>query len=264
MMPVYLQSLGIAAPGLPGWEMARAVLSGGATYQYEPLQLTAPELLPATERRRSSDSVRLALRVAAEALACEQATALQPAAIFSSAYGDPVITHKLCELLSGTPPMASPTLFHNSVHNAPAGYWSIATANRATTSSLAAGEWSFAQGLVAATAQCHSEQRPVLLLCYDLPYPSPFDAKCPTRAPFASALLLSQQRSESSLVQVNLQVVSGGEESLMQDEELESQRRTNPAARALPLLGAIARGGGECRIAFTRNSFLHLGITSCN
>ena len=163
MTTIYLDKLGITAPGLADWSASVAVLRGEEEYLAEPLKLLAPELLPATERRRSSDSVRLALRVAEQALSLEEAQRLKPAAIFSSAYGDPVITHKLCELLSGTPPMASPTMFHNSVHNAPAGYWSIATANPATTTSIAAGEESFATGLLYAAAQVIAEQlRPAL------------------------------------------------------------------------------------------------------
>ena len=263
-MHVYLQTLGVAAPGLPDWETARAVLNGEAEYEHAPLKLTAPELLPAAERRRSSDSVRLALRVATGALTAEQVGEIQPAAIFCSAYGDPVITHKLCDLLSGTPPMASPTLFHNSVHNAPAGYWSIATSNRATTSSIAAGEWSFSHGLIAAMAQCHSEQRPVLLVCYDLPYPSPLDACCPIVAPFASALLLSPTETDSSLAKIALNFEGSGNENHMQNEELESLRCGNPAAQALPLLDAIAQGGGDCHIAYGDNQSLHLGVTWCN
>jgi hypothetical protein len=260
MTTVYLQATGIAAPGLPDWSASQRVLCGEADYCSEPLELTPPELLPAAERRRSSDSVRLALRVAAEAL--PQAIQ-QPMAVFSSAYGDPGITHKLCELLSTTPPMASPTLFHNSVHNAPAGYWSIATGNPATTTSIAAGEQSFAQGLLYAAAQCHCEQQPVLLLCYDLPYPAPLDDKCPITAPFACALLLSSKADDHSLAQLSISL-GDGEESYLPDDALESLRTGNPAARSLPLLQAVARGSGECRIAYTAQQQLYLSVTPCS
>lgn len=262
MKQLFLQAVGIAAPGLADWSAAAAVLRGEADYHDAPLTLTAPELLPPAERRRSSDSVRLALRVAAEALPQEQTRALQPAAVFSSAYGDPVITHKLCELLSGTPPLASPTLFHNSVHNAPAGYWGIATANMAASTSIAAGEQSFAQGLLAAAAQCHSEQRAVLLICYDLPYPEPLAAKCPLTAPFASALLLSHEMGETPLAQLEL-ALQGGEDIRMEETALEALRTGNPAARALPLLQAIACGKGECHIGFGAGQSLRIGVTPC-
>jgi hypothetical protein len=239
------------------------VLRGEADYLAEPFKLTAPELLPATERRRSSDSVRLALQVAEQALPLEAAQRLQPAAIFSSAYGDPTITHKLCELLSGTPPMASPTMFHNSVHNAPAGYWSIATANPMTTTSIAAGDESFATGLLYAAAQVTSEQRPVLLLSYDLPYPKPLADCCTIIAPFASALLLSHQADEGSIAQLTLKLDDGTDTTTMDEPLLESLRSGNPAARALPLLANFACGGCECYLPYLQEQRLHVAVTPC-
>ncbi|MCW8918357.1 MAG: beta-ketoacyl synthase chain length factor [Gammaproteobacteria bacterium] len=261
MTTLYLDNLGVVAPGLSDWPGAAKVLRGEADHLAEPLKLTAPELLPATERRRSSDSTRLALRAAEQALSLEAAQRLQPAAVFSSAYGDPTITHKLCELLSGTPPMASPTLFHNSVHNAPAGYWSIATANPMTTTSIAAGDESFATGLLYAAAQVVAEQRPVLLISYDLPYPKPLSEKCEVSAPFASALLLSHQASAQSIAQLSLSLDKGPE--TIMDLPLESLRRGNPAARALPLLAILASASGECLLPYLAEQRLHITVTPC-
>jgi hypothetical protein len=262
MKPVYLHSVAIAAPGLGDWVEALPVLRGETVYSAGEFKLTPPELLPATERRRSSDSVRLALRVAQEALSLEGTQTLQPAAIFSSAYGDPVITHKLCDMLSHTPPMASPTLFHNSVHNAPAGYWSIATANPATTTSIAAGDESFSTGLLYAAAQVHADQGPVLLMSYDLPYPFPLSEKCPVTTPFASALLLSHSKGEEAVAQLRIELDSGSP-SALEDEGLESLRNDNPAARALPLLAAIANGDGKCALPYQGEQLLHVEVEAC-
>ena len=262
MTSIYLNSVGIAAPGLGDWSAAAKVLRAEEEYRDEPFKLTAPELLPATERRRSSDSVRLALRVAEQALSLEAAQRLQPAAIFSSAYGDPTITHKLCELLSGTPPMASPTMFHNSVHNAPAGYWSIATTNPMTTTSMAAGDESFATGLLYAAAQVISEQRPVLLISYDLPYPQPLADRCPIIAPFASALLLSHEVNDTSTAQLRLKL-DDGPVTTMDQPLLEALRGGNPSARALPLLASIASGSGECHLPYLKEQRLHVVVTPC-
>lgn len=261
MITIYLNSVAVAAPGLGDWAAAVKILRGEGDYLAEPLKLTAPELLPATERRRSSDSTRLALRVAEQALPLAAARLLKPAAIFSSAYGDPTITHKLCELLSGSPPTASPTMFHNSVHNAPAGYWSIATSNPATTTSIAAGEASFATGLLYAAAQIIAEQAPLLLVTYDLPYPKPLSDKCAVSAPFASALLLDHQASEQSIAQLSLSLDEGLETTM--DLPLESLRRDNPAARALPLLATLALAGGECLLPYLAQQRLRIKVTPC-
>lgn len=262
MITVYVQSLGIVAPGLSDWSSARTVLTGENDYCAQTLSLSAPDLLPAAERRRSSDSVRLALRVAIETLSPEQTRLQQPAAIFSSAYGDPMITHKLCELLSGEPPAASPTLFHNSVHNAPAGYWGIATGNMSASSSIAAGNQSFVQGLLASAAQCRAEQRSVLFLCYDLPYPEPMATKCPIGAPFACALRLNHEPTTNSMGRLSISM-GGDAESGMAQQALESLRLNNPAARSLPLLEAIARGNGVRHFNFNEAQTLRLEFSPC-
>lgn len=262
MSTVYLSSVGITAPGLSDWAEAAPVLCGTAKYTPQPLKLTAPELLPATERRRSSDSVRIALRVANEALPAEVAKQLIPIAIFSSAYGDPTVTHRLCDLLSETPPAASPTLFHNSVHNAPAGYWSIATANKNTTNSIAAGIYSAAAGLITAVSQCIAEQQAVLLVSYDLPYPSPLSEKCPIVAPFASALLLTPKQDDDSIFKLNIELASTASTSI-ENGELETLRQGNPAARMLPLLQAIASSKGECDLPYNAQQRLHVEVKAC-
>lgn len=262
MNTIYLSAIGVAAPGLSDWRSATSVLTGAEAYNATPLHLGAPELLPATERRRSSDSVRLALRVAEEALPVAAARALQPHAIFSSAYGDPTVTHKLCEMLSETPPAASPTLFHNSVHNAPAGYWSIATTNQHPTSSIAAGEFSCAAGLLSAVAQCLVEQQPVLLISHDLPYPPPLATHCPVIAPFASALLLSHAPLPQSQYALQLSLTATPCTTL-QSSGLEALRQGNPAAQILPLLQLIALGEGCCYLPYSAQQRLAVKVTRC-
>lgn len=262
MSSVYLSAVGVTAPGLLNWAEAVPVLCGDADYTPEPIKLKAPELLPATERRRSSDSVRIALRVADEALPLERAQQINPIAIFSSAYGDPTVTHKLCEFLSETPPAASPTLFHNSVHNAPAGYWSIATANTHSTNSIAAGTYSAAAGLLNAVAQCLAEKYPVLLINYDLPYPAPLSAKCPVVAPFASALLFSPEKSDDCLNQLSIEITSA-DATTMGHGELEALRQGNPAALMLPLLQIIASGKGSCDLPYNDQQRLRITVDAC-
>ena len=60
--------MGLLSAGLDGWMKGRAVLAG--TSSYRPGSVPEPEspLLPANERRRSSDAVRWALHVADEAV----------------------------------------------------------------------------------------------------------------------------------------------------------------------------------------------------
>ena len=71
--------------------------------------------------------------------------------------------------LATQPTAVSPTRFHNSVHNAAAGYWTIATGCHAASSAVTAFDSSFAAGLLEAATQCAADQGPVLLVAFDVP-----------------------------------------------------------------------------------------------
>ena len=171
-------------------------------------------------------------------------------------------------MLASSDRLISPTRFHNSVHNAPSGYWGIATGSRAPCTSLCAFDWSFAAGLIEAATQVNTDHESVLLIAYDLPYPEPLRGARPTRYPFASALLITRRRTPRSAAAC--EIGSGaGAPSPMQDSNLEQLRRDNPAARSLPLLAALAggrdagAGGSEVSIESTAGNTLGLSITPC-
>src|SRR3546814_8269162 len=69
--------------------------------------------------------------------------------------------------------IVSPTDFHNSVHNAAAGYWGIGTGSRAPSTTLAGYDASFALGLLEAGLQVVGDRRAVLLVVFDVPAPEP-------------------------------------------------------------------------------------------
>jgi len=128
---VVIEGVGVWSPALPGWQASQDVLTGKA----EPVMAvgarpTASLLAPA-ERRRAPDSVLLALEVAEQAakMAAREGSTLR--GVFASDHGDLGINDYLCATLTQAPEQLSPTKFHNSVHNAPAGYWAIATGSRA-------------------------------------------------------------------------------------------------------------------------------------
>ena len=85
-------------------------------------------LLAPNERRRAGTVMRLALAVAGEAAGMAGLPAAAMRNVFASANGDGAVIHALLEELARPDPQLSPTQFHNSVHNAPAGYWSIGNA----------------------------------------------------------------------------------------------------------------------------------------
>jgi Beta-ketoacyl synthase, N-terminal domain len=137
------------------------------------------------------------------------------------------------------------------VHNAPSGYWSVATGSRTPTTSLSAFDDSFAAGMIEAVAQAVVEDQPVTLIAYDVPYPDPLHAVRPIVAAFSVALVLAPRRAERVLAGLTLAIpVAELPATTMADPELERLRLGNPAARALPLLAAVARGhAGTIRLS---------------
>ena len=240
MIGLYLEAPAIAAPGLDGWSSSRPVLSGEQSYRAAPLPDYMPDILPATARRRGSASTRLAVQVAQESLIASTWPARDLTGVFASSIGDPYITDQMCRAVAAPEPVVSPICFHNSVHNAPAGYWSIATGSLQPTSSLAAFDGTFAAGLLSAAAQCRGEGRPVLLVAYDLPYPEPLLHARPLLGPFAVALILTPERTGSSLLRCTLRLCEEGPATRMASPGLEALRTGNPAARALPVLALMA------------------------
>jgi len=246
-----IAGIGLVGPGLAGWHAAREALAGRVPYAGAPTRLAAPEALPATERRRAGRCVKLALAAGLDAVAGAGADAGALGAIFASSSGDGETCHAICETLASDDRLISPTRFHNSVHNAPAGYWSIATGATASADCIAAFDASFGAGLLEALARLASEPRePVMLLAYDAPYPEPLHGARPIPDAFGVALALAapQERGAGTLLRVDL---VPAEASRMDAPALEALRASIPAARSLPLLALLARGRpGTATIAY--------------
>lgn len=254
MQPVWLAGVGVLGAGLPDWNAAREVLFGRSPYVDAPDPQPAPALLPANERRRASVPARWALTVASEALAGSAYSPQDVATVFTSCSGDGSITDLICRGLAATPPEMSPTRFHNSVHNAPAGYWSIAARSRAPSTTLCGYDASLAAGLLEAAAQAVIEDRPVLLVAYDLPSTEPLHELWPVSRPFAAAMLLAPVRCAGATVRLTLSIREGdaGEAwPVILPEALAA----NPAAQALKVLAAARKGeGGRAELAYLPGS----------
>ena len=240
-MKVDILGCAVRAPGFPDWSTARRVLAGGAPYDRDAVPQSAPSVpLPPNEQRRLPATARDALGVGAEALADARIDdARDIATVFASCGSDGEITHQICEALARTPPQMSPTRFHNSVHNAPGGYWSIAFRSHAPSTSLCAFEASFASALLEAAAQVATEQRRVLLVTYDLPYPAPLSSLWNVTMPFCVAIVLAPHTSPHRAISVE---IAGERLEAKWPEGIPSELRTNPAAASLPLLALIASG----------------------
>lgn len=235
----WIQGVGLIAPGLTDWPSAVPILKGSAPYSPSPSVLPAPVILPSAERRRASRVVKLALALGLEAAQHGQADVSTLATVFTASGADGHNCDALCAQLATDDRQISPTRFHNSVHNAAAGYWGIATRAMAPCQVLCAYDASFGAGLLDAMAQVVHDHVPVLLIAYDSEYPEPLFSKRPVPDCAGVALLLSPARTTHSLAGLQLQVTREVANT-MSDVALEGLRTQIPAMRALPLLQSLA------------------------
>jgi hypothetical protein len=237
---VYIDAVGMLGPGADNWPQWQQILQWDDTYQATKTVLPALDVLPPAERRRVGASVRLALSCGMQALNAAQIDPAGLTTVFSSSGGDGDNCSQICETLASQDRLISPTRFHNSVHNAPSGYWGIASGAMLPSTSISAYDASFAAGLLEAAVQCAVGSKPVLLLAYDSPYPEPLQSARPIADQFAVALLLAPQANSGSIVGIEI-APSMHAGSRMNNPALEQVRLGIPAARCLPLMQHLAR-----------------------
>lgn len=262
-LTAYIEGIGLLGPGLPNWPDSQAVLSGQARYQPQKTILPSPGLLPAAERRRSGAIVKLTLATGLEAIAAAGLDAASLPSVFSSSGGDGENCHAICEMLASNDRQISPTRFHNSVHNAAAGYWSIATGAMASSSVLCAFDACFGAGLLETLTQVVVDNTRSVLLACDTAYPEPLHSARPIPDSFGIALVLAPQRSPQTLAQISISLTEASADRL-DDMELERLRLAIPAARGLPLLRAIAlKQNAHVVLDYLDNTRLAVDITPC-
>jgi len=246
MMPLAIAGIGVCATGMANWAQARLILLSEASPRLDPLPRLAPEILPPVERRRANATTRLAVSAATQAVeGMPPADVEQLATVFSSSDGDGEVLASMLAALAQPQVVLSPTLFHNSVFNAPSGYWSIGSRSRAASITVCAGAASFAAGLREAQAQVRATGRAVLYVACDAPFPAALASFARSALPFACALRLvpAVDAPQSHLGCIDWSVREGGTpppEAPATD--LQDRFSGNAAADALPLLLCVAAG----------------------
>ncbi len=200
----------------------------------------APGLLPPAVRRRAPVSVKMAIEVMKQA--CDMA-ALNPrevATVYCSAMGDMQITDYICQTLAQNPELLSPTQFHNSVHNAATGYWTIATNAHSPATAISAYTYSASMAFFEAAIQAAGEEVPVMLVAEEVQAPPTLSFACPTSVPFAAAIILAP-------VSENLPAIArlgfkAREEAVkwMGHSSLPDELANIPSANLLSVLAALA------------------------
>ncbi|TYT27599.1 beta-ketoacyl synthase chain length factor [Luteimonas viscosa] len=242
MLSATIAGVGYWSDGLPDWAAARTFATGGALPQ-DPATRPAPQLLAPNERRRAPPSVLVALEVALAA--CRDA-ARDPAmlpSVFASTHGDLGIMDYMCETLARAPTEISPTKFHNSVHNAAAGYWTIGSGCMRTTTAISAYRATFAQGLLEALVQLATDAEAVLLVGYDTTASGLLSTTTRSEGLLGAALVLAREgagpRLSARLHDGDAPAGSG---------PLALRAQANAMAPMLPLFDALAAGAHDAML----------------
>lgn len=189
-------------------------------------------ILPAMVRRRTSMATKMAISALDQA--CNQAALEKELpVIFTSSVGEMAVTDTLCRAISTVNYPLSPTLFHNSVHNTAAGYWSMAVKSMAPMQSMAGMSDSFAMGLLEAACQLQNGAEQLLLVSYDESMP---------------AELLPEYRWKPCAVAMVLANISAGKTTLSRPflaparpSDASEFSAHNPTFAAAPLLRSISK-----------------------
>lgn len=262
---LYIEGPAFWAPTLPGWDIARAALRGEGAPTDPPARRPAPQILAAAERRRAPDTVAVALEVASAAVAAAGRSAAELPSVFACAHGDLAINDYMCATLAANPTQLSPIKFHNSVHNAAVGYWTIGTGCQQASNSLAAYDCSFTAGLLEAAAQCACDAQAVLLVGFDVEAVGPLRQVHRSEALLAGAFVIAPERTERSLAAFDWSLVHGDSVPALPRSDAARHLPANAIADALPVFEALAdvaaaHAGAPLRLPLSRQLSLELRL----
>lgn len=265
MLKMNIAGIGIITPGINGWQQAQDVLLGKIPYCPDAeLPALQPELLSANERRRTTSLIKLALSSAEQAIDGWAGNPAQLSSIFSCSCFELSLVDSIMNSLLLPEKPVSPTHFHNSVHNASAGYCSIATGSHAPATSLSARDHSFAAGLLEAATQINTGSAQVLLVAYDMPAPSALSSHHVILKAYAIALILTKADTNEQYATLQVEISGTGLADKMTNTDLELLRNANPAAHSLPLLRQIAsKQDGSVLLPYLHGQNLKIGVTHC-
>ena len=243
MKSIEFSVIGIGAWGssFENWAQLKQLLNG-EQLEAHGLKGPKPDVIPANERRRAPLPVRLAVESSWQAV---QASSYDPkdlSSVFVSGLGDTQLTDYMCKVLAGENKALSPTKFHNSVHNAAAGYWTISTGCMQAANSVAGFDESVSLTLLEALIQADAEQRPILITFYDAPSSQILKELLKNEQSFSVSMVilpsaLSNNKAGFSML-VEQQACSWPETNW--SDELNDCYQTNPVAKILPLLSLLA------------------------
>ena len=235
-IPCLIAGIGAWGRYFHNWQELNSLFKGIKLCDGE-LSGPKPHLVPANERRRLPLPARLAIESSWQATQAAGVDLENLTSVFVSGLGDTDLTDYMCKVLASEHKELSPTKFHNSVHNAPAGYWTISSKNMASATSVAGYEHSTSLALLEALIQLRSENNPVLVTLYDAPVSDILEPLLLNKEPFSFSLLLVPEGQNFEGVKLEVSVEDGVETGwaplLTQDNYLQTLHKYNPSAKIL-------------------------------
>lgn len=240
--------VGAWGPGFADWPTLKALLqSNDRDVELLAPANPSPQVIPANERRRAPLPVKIAVEVSWQALQQSGLAAADVACVFGSGLGDTEITDYMCRELTTELKQLSPTKFHNSVHNAAAGYWTISSGCMKSANSIAAYHMTAGLALLEAMTQCALHQEPVLITLFDTRAHAAYQQIFPCSQSFGAAILLQPFAANPDAPRLTLtqHQAATNDQTATADvtfahPELTRLHAENPAAKLLNLLSLLA------------------------
>lgn len=259
-----LIGVGAWGPGFNSWPELRDRLNNLVQNSDEELIASPPkpEIIPANERRRSPLAVRAAVDVSWQALQQSGLRSSDVACVFGSGLGDTDITDYMCRVLTTPEKQLSPTKFHNSVHNAAAGYWTISSGCMKSANSIAAYQDTAGTCLLEAMIQCVQHNEPVLITVFDIAAQQTWQQIFPCAQSFAASLLICPEDFpvETCLAKLSFSADKNPVAPIVDlPEFLQSLYEQNPAAKIIPLLKLLANPGSS-KLSFSTGAQSYLTL----
>ncbi len=249
-------ALGLAITGVGLWTrgltsfagFSAARESGFVDLDASEFKAPRPASLPARERRRAGLMISLGVEVAHQA--CEVAGVPKDAvpSVFASALGDTAVTEYMCRRLAQPTKVLSPTRFHNSVHNAASGYWTISARNRSPSTFVGAFLESFGAGLLEAASQSVATRGPVLFVACDIATKPPLTAVADIRQTLGAAFVVEPAEGvarDRPCLRAEIRFRTGAPRTTPFPAGLERLGRANPMGCALTLADRLAASEGD-------------------
>lgn len=184
MRDCYVHAVGLWRPGVPDFPTWQA----GRIDEQE--RSPAAGLLAGPLKRRASLLTRMAIEVYAQAASSADAKSEEVMSVWAIAHGEIHTAVALLEMMHTGEGKLSPTKFHNSVYNTASGYASIATHDRAPSTTISGGTEIVGAALLEAIGQLDEHGGETIVVWADEPLPSPFSLPYDAE-PLAVALRLS-------------------------------------------------------------------------